>query len=158
MSPLANQDPLAQLNDIIAPSTPSGFPPAPIYWLLLALFFGVIIALYYVIKNNQQQRKKRRDALHTLRQLEQQQADFITLNQLLKGYALQHFQRTEVASLHGEQWFDFLQRYSVSPIFNNKQDFIARLYQGEQQAAQQCDFSDAKNWINALSKQIKKAQ
>jgi len=158
MSPLANQDPLAQLNDIIAPTAPSWFPPAPIYWFLLFIVIGVVGAVGYLFNKHQKQKKLQKLYLLKLQQLEQQQTDFIKLNQLLKGCALSYFPRSDVASLHGEQWFDFLQQYSHFPIFNNKQEFTKRLYQADAQAIQSNDFIEAKKWITALPKQIKKAQ
>jgi hypothetical protein len=158
MSPLANQDPLAQLNDIISPSAPSWFPPAPIYWLLLSITIVAIYCSYYIWKKQRKQQKIKASQLNKLEQLKQQQVDFITLNQLLKACALTYFTRTEVASLHGEAWFDFLQKHSDVNIFENKQTFIKRLYQNAEQPASETDFIEAKKWISALPKQIKKAQ
>jgi len=158
MSPLANQDPLAQLNDIIAPSAPSWFPPAPIYWVLSLLLIGTLYGAYYWFKKHQQQRQLQQVQLRTLAKISQQNVDFITLNQLLKGCALHYYPRRDVASLHGALWFDFLQQHSATPIFNNKQDFMARLYQPQNQSCHEDDFIAAKKWIKALPKQIKKAQ
>ena len=156
MSPLANQDPLAQLNDIIAPTAPSWFPPAPIYWCLLILTICLVIGVLYYFKKQQKQRQILKSQLALLSELEQQQVDFIVLNQLLKGCALNYLPRSEVASLHGAQWFDFLQQHSDVAIFKDKQDFMTRLYQAECQATQDVDFIEAKKWITALPKQIKK--
>lgn len=158
MSPLANQDPLAQLNDIIAPTAPSWFPPAPIYWLLLSLIVAVVVLSYYFLKKYKSQQLLQKSQLLKLHQLQRQKVDFITLNQLLKGCALSYLPRTDVASLHGEQWFDFLQENSLQPIFKDKQDFMQRLYHIKQQATHDTDFIEAKRWIIALPKQIKKAQ
>lgn len=158
MSPLANQDPLAQLNDIIGPSTPSWFPPAPIYWLLLCVTLITFGVSYYFFKKNHQQQKIKQSHLLKLAQLKQQQVDFIKLNQLLKGCALTYFPRSDVASLHGEAWFDFLQKHSDFILFDSKQVFIKRLYQNADQPATETDFIEAKKWISALPKQIKKAQ
>jgi len=158
MSPLANQDPLANLSDIIAPAAPSWFPPAPIYWVLLLLTVACVYGAYYAFKKNQQQRRLQQTQLRTLAELEQQNVDFIALNQLLKGCALSYYPRSDVASLHGGLWFDFLQQHSATPIFNSKQDFMARLYQAQNPVCNKSDFIAAKKWIKALPKQIKKAQ
>lgn len=158
MSPLANQDPLAQLNDIIGPSTPNWFPPAPIYWILLCVILTALGIAYYCFKQHHKQKKIKQAQLLKLTHLKQQQVDFITLNQLLKGCALAYFPRNDVASLHGEAWYDFLQKYSDAPLFDSKQAFIKRLYQKTDQSANETDFIDAKKWINELPKQIKKAQ
>jgi len=156
MSPLANQDPLTQLNDIIAPTAPHWFPPAPIYWGLLLLIIALVCGIYFVVKNQMQQQKRLKLHLSKLQNLQQTDANFIVLNQLLKGCALSYFSRDEVASLHGESWFDFIQKYSAAPIFGNKQDFIQRLYQVDVQSVKKSEYSAAKNWIVALPKQIKK--
>lgn len=158
MSPLANQDPLAQLNDIIAPNTPNWFPPAPIYWVLFFVSIALIVVAVLLFKKVKKNKKRQQIQLQKLQQLQQSKADFITLNQLLKGCALAYFPRKDVASLHGEQWFDFLQKHADFTVFNNKQTFLARLYQDQQQTCQSSDFNDAKKWISALPKQIKKVQ
>ncbi|PKG38657.1 DUF4381 domain-containing protein [Psychromonas sp. Urea-02u-13] len=156
MSPLANQDPLAQLNDIIAPTAPNWFPPAPIYWALLILIIAVICSVYYFLKKIKIQQKMQKAQLAKLAQLKQQKANFVALNQLLKGCALSYFSRDEVASLHGESWFEFLQKYATAPMFKNKQEFLQRLYQTDIHSIDDKDFSDAKRWIIELPKQIKK--
>lgn len=156
MSPLANQDPLAQLNDIVGPSAPNWFPPAPIYWGLLLSLMVLIFIAYILLKQYQKRQKKQQVLLNKLSLLEQQQADFIHLNQLLKAAALSYFPRADVASLHGEKWFDFLQKQSASPVFSDKQHFVLRLYQVGSQTAEKDDYSAARKWITALPKQIKK--
>ena len=75
--------------------------------LLLALAIGLVVASYYFFQQHQKQQKIRKSQLDKLAQLKQQNVNFIALNQLLKGCALGYFPRCEVASLHGEQWFDF---------------------------------------------------
>ena len=156
MSPLANADPLSQLNDIIAPTAASAWPPAPVYWgliLLLLLLCGCAVFLFKRIKKAQLKQKL---ALTKLHQLQAEDADFVHLNQLIKGVALSYFPRQQVASLHGEQWFDFLQRYAVTPLFTDKQKFLQRLYKGGEQPCSSDDFAQAKIWIKQLPKQIKK--
>lgn len=157
MSP-ANQDPLAQLNDIIAPSAPHWWPPAAIYWLLLIAFAVLIIGAIYLFNKVKKEGLKQQQALQKLQQLKQANANFISLNQLLKGVALLYFPRQQVASLHSEKWFDFLHCYAASPIFESKQAFLKRLYS---QGAQDCsdnDFAQVKIWIKNLPRQIKKQQ
>lgn len=156
MSPLANQNPLANLNDIIAPSAPSWWPPAPIYWLLTLLAVVSVAAVIYLYKRIKKQRLIRKQALHSLQQLKQSSASFIELNQLLKGVCLVYFSREQVASLHGESWFKFLQRYATQPIFSDKQQFLRRLYSTGEQSCSDSDFEQAKHWISKLAGQIKK--
>ena len=156
MSPLANANPLSQLNDIIAPTAASPWPPAPIYWLLLFLFISSIVASIYLFKGIKKQRVKQQQALTKLQQLQANNANFILLNQLIKGVALSYFPRQQVASQHGEQWFDFLQRYAATPLFTSKQAFLQRLYQDSESPCCADDFAQTKKWIKQLPKQIKK--
>jgi hypothetical protein len=156
MSPLANQDPLAQLNDIIAPNTASFWPLAPIYWALLILIVVALFGLIYLIKRNKQQRLKQQSALLKLHELQVTNANFIVLNQLIKGVALHYFPRQQVASLHSQAWFDFLQCYATEPIFQDKATFLMRLYQEKDPACSENDFAQTKKWIKQLPKQIKK--
>jgi len=156
MSPLANQNPLAQLNDIIAPTAASPWPPAPFYWVILVVLIIAIVALVYLVKRIKKQRVRQQQALLKLRQLQAENADFILLNQLIKGVALSYFPREQVASLHSDAWFDFLQRYSTTPLFINKDVFLQRLYQYSNTPCSAEDFIQVKNWIKQLPKQIKK--
>ena len=156
MSPLANQNPLAQLNDIIAPTASSPWPPAPVYWLLLLGLLISVTATVYLFKRMKKQRRKQQLALTKLQQLQTDSASFILLNQLLKGVALSYFPRQQVASLHGEQWFEFLQRYAAIPLFTSKQLFLKRLYKESEHPCCADDFAQVKKWIKQLPKQIKK--
>jgi hypothetical protein len=156
MSPLASQNPLAQLNDIIAPTAASPWPPAPIYWLLLLALLLLTTATLYLFKRVKKQRLKQQQALTKLQQLEKEDASFILLNRLLKGVALSYFPRQQVASLHGGPWFDFLQRYATAELFSGKQHFLEYLYRYSEQPCSPDDFAQAKKWIKQLPKQIKK--
>lgn len=156
MSPLAKQNPLAQLNDIIAPTTANQWPPAPIYWVLLITFVVLIIASVYLFKRLKKQRAKQLQALQKLQQLQADTASFVVLNQLIKGVVLLYFPRCTVASLHGEHWFNFLQNYSANPLFSSKDIFLQRLYSNGEQNCSADDFAQSKIWIKQLPKQIKK--
>lgn len=156
MSPLDKQNPLAQLNDIISPNSANIWPPAPIYWLLLIVLLLLLSASIYFFKQYAKQRKKQQLALQKLQQLKNNKANFVSLNQLLKGVALQYFPRTQVASLHGEQWFIFLQTYAATPLFESNAAFQKRLYSENDQPCSSDDFVQSKRWIKQLPKQIKK--
>ena len=156
MSLQNNQNPLAQLNDILPPSLPSFWPPAPIYWFLLSALIICLLLLVYLLKNHKKQKAKQKIALKQLIDLQQSDADFVILNQLLKGVALLYFPRRQVASLHGEQWFDFLQAYAETPLFNDKPHFIKRLYNNPAPVCCRRDFEQAEKWITGLHQQIKK--
>lgn len=156
MLPQNNQNPLAQLNDIVAPSQPSLWPLAPVYWFLLSALIICLLVSVYLFKKYKKQQVKQKMALQQLTELQQSKANFIYLNQLLKGVALLYFPRQQVASLHGEQWFDFLQSYSKTPLFNDRQSFIKRLYKDGAAECSSSDFEQAREWITGLQQQIKK--
>ncbi|MFT6986489.1 MAG: hypothetical protein ACJAT7_002325 [Psychromonas sp.] len=156
--PLNNQNPLAQLHDIITPSAPSFWPPAPLYWLLLIISIVLITGAIYLYKRVKSERQKYQMALSKLQQLKDEGADFIALNKLVKGVALLYFPRQQVASLHGEQWFDFLHTYSERPLFGSKPLFLQRLYNNRDQSCASDDFEQVKIWIKKLPQQIKKQQ
>ncbi|HEY7867179.1 MAG TPA: DUF4381 domain-containing protein [Psychromonas sp.] len=158
MSAQSNQSPLAQLNDILSPSTPSFWPPAPVYWFLLSAVIIFLLLSVYLFKKYKKQKVKQQTALKQLIHLEQSNADFILLNQLLKGVALLYFPRRQVASLHGEQWFDFLQSYAQTPLFGDKPHFVKRLYGNSASVCSKRDFEQAGKWITGLHQQIKNQQ
>jgi len=156
--PLNKQNPLAQLHDIIPPNAPSFWPPAPVYWFLLIATVGLIAGAICLYKRLKSEQLKYRAALFKLQQLQDEGADFIALNQLIKGVALLYFPRQQVASLHGEQWFDFLLAYSARPLFESKTLFLQRLYNNLDPSCSGNDFEQVKVWIRQLPGQIKKQQ
>lgn len=149
--------PLENLNDITGPAIPSAWPPAPLYWLLLAVLLLVVTGAFFTFKKFKKESQKQKQLLTELQKLQQSKADFISLNQLLKAVSLRYFPRTQVASLHGETWFDFLQDYSEQLLFDNKEVFTKRLY-GDSSQCTIDDYEAVKQWIISLPKQIKKKQ
>ncbi len=156
MSPLDNQNPLQNLHGIMAPADASAWPPAPIYWFLMLLSTALLFSFIYLLNKFLKKQKRQSIQLKQLQVLADSKANFVDLNQLLKGVALLHFEREQVASLHGADWFDFLQEYSADTIFNDKQQFINRLYKLQATACSENDIKQAKLWIIGLNKQIKK--
>ena len=156
MPALASQNPLETLHGIIEPTSASIWPLAPIYWWGLLLLIVLAIGSFYLFKLVTTNRKKQKQALAKLQQLKTEDANFITLNQLLKGIALTYFPRGQVASLYGEAWFDFIQRYSTVELFSGKKNFLKYLYQYSEQPCPEEYFADVKVWIKQLPKQIKK--
>ncbi|AGH81741.1 hypothetical protein PCNPT3_09015 [Psychromonas sp. CNPT3] len=149
-------DPLAQLADIISPTVPSSWPPAPLYWILLVIVFALLGGLFWYLHKQSKEWKKDKNIRLQLQTLIHQDASFIQLNQLLKAVALQHFPRHQVASLHGKAWFVFLHQYSQTSLFGGQQRFLQRLYKETHKGCSPDDFNDAKLWLNGLKKEIKK--
>ena len=149
--------PLENLNDITGPAIPSAWPPAPLYWLLLSVLLLAVTGAFFAFKKFKKESQKQQQLLNELNKLQQNGGDFISLNQLLKAVSLRYFPRTEVASLHGGNWFDFLQEHSSLPLFDNKEVFTKRLY-GRSSQCTTDDYEAVKQWIIGLPKQIKKKQ
>lgn len=119
---MADVNLLQELRDIHLPDSISAWPPGPGYFALLAL---IVIALLGVIKYLSLKRKKAllRIALAALDELEAQSKSLSRAEQaaqittILKRVALAYHPRAEVAALHGEAWFQFLNETSKRSNF-----------------------------------------
>lgn len=154
-----NSDPLSGLHDIIAPTAASWWPLPLIYWGILLVFIAVLsISVYFILqykKNKKQQQKH----LVALAGLQIKNANFIALNQLLKGVSIASFPRSQVASLHGNAWYDFLLAHSSfneNTLFKGRPLFISQLYEKSSRECDENDFTQAKKWIKQLPSFIKK--
>lgn len=142
---------------IIPAQAPSAWPPAPIYWLILAAIMIVSALTVVFIKRYLNKQKIVKQALTSLTQLQKDNASFAQLNQLLKGLCLHYYSRKQVASITGQAWFIFLQEHSAHPnvaLFNKQHEFCRRLYQDNSPCTAE-DFASAKKWIQALPAQVK---
>lgn len=106
---------LEQLRDIHLPEPVSWWPPAPGWWLLLALLLAFSgLALWWLRKRRNG--RWRREAVREWTRLkerwgrEQSSASDVAagLSVLLRRVAISRFPRSEVASLTGEDWLRFL--------------------------------------------------
>jgi hypothetical protein len=90
----------------VLPEPPPLWPPAPEVWLLL---FIVIVAA--VVLLSQRRRARQRNAYrHAGLRLLDEASTVRDVSVILKRVALAAFPREQVASLHGADWADFLQR------------------------------------------------
>ena len=110
-------NPLENLKDIHLPSAISWWPPAPGWWILgiiiLSIFIFIIIVLYRIYKR----RIPKVEALRILKNLRRQSdknnnelKKLRELSQLLRRTALSIYTQEEVASLHGTEWLEFLDK------------------------------------------------
>ncbi|MCE2572556.1 DUF4381 domain-containing protein [Motilimonas eburnea] len=134
------------LHDIILPPPPSWWPPS--IWAslvaLLLLISCVLVAVAGVRYFNK--RKLQRLAIKHLNQ--QSNITLTELNTLLKQAALQYYPREQVASLHGQQWLDFLTQSSAHKAnFSAEQTrWLTALYQ-QDSLAQASDIQLARIWL-----------
>ncbi|MCB1675836.1 MAG: DUF4381 domain-containing protein, partial [Halioglobus sp.] len=89
------QDPLANLHPLREPLAVSWWPPAPGWWLVLALGIGTVLALTALLLRRYRRSRYRRQALQRLAQMHERYladgdaAQFATqTNALLKAVAL----------------------------------------------------------------------
>lgn len=153
-----NPDPLATLHDIIAPSPASWWPLPLIYWTILFTTVALLSILIYFIVQHQKKRRQQKMYLAALSALQIKGCDFITLNQLLKSISIASFPRSQVASLHGSTWYDFLllnSSFEEKNLFKGRDFFVSQLYQQSNRECEESDFQQAKTWIKELPRFIK---
>jgi len=111
-----NQLPTGQelpLRDIHAPPVPSLWPPAPGWWILLALSLVLLWLAAWWLYRRYRVLRRRRQILAALAGLDGGDAGpalAADVSALLKRVALARFPRAEVASLTGQDWLAFLDR------------------------------------------------
>ncbi len=129
--PIEAFDP-SQLADIYLPEAVTFWPPAPGWWLLLALIITVIIFIIYLIKRQpkkplptgKQLKSQALQELNSIKEYYQAQKNeshtnheithetIKKLSVFLRRYALSLYQRDSVASLTNEQWLALLDKIS----------------------------------------------
>lgn len=154
---------LSQLRDIHLPGPVSWWPPAPGWWLLLAIVLLGTFAPWFIYRLRKRN-AWRRSALEMMKQLREQfqsggaesQRIVADLSVLMRRVAISRFPREESAKLSGEAWLKFLdQRQRKGSIFQSPvgQLLVIAPY------AQQMDISTAdmnelfalcENWIVGL--------
>ncbi|WP_088331995.1 DUF4381 domain-containing protein [Lacimicrobium sp. SS2-24] len=116
----------AQLRDIHLPETVGWWPPAPGWWLLALFLIVIVILIARWQLRAYRYRCAIRQALQELEQISAEQPNWPQhLNSLLKRLALSYFPREQTASLHQQQWLDFL----VERLPKAKQSDFADRYQ-----------------------------
>jgi len=106
------------LRDIHLPGPITWWPPAPGWWLMLALFCGLILAIFllrrWLIKRRKEPKRIARRELKKLQtEYQQHQNPQILVEKisiLLRRLYLSCYPRAEVASLTGESWLQFLDK------------------------------------------------
>ncbi|MFJ1269639.1 DUF4381 domain-containing protein [Legionella lytica] len=123
---MANQsDPLAQLKDIHLPDAISWWPLAPGWYGLITLVVLLIAVLAaYLYRHHSYALAKKQALLLLANYHEDYEKEHNTssssaqISELLRRVALVYYPRTEVASLHGEAWLQFLNQTSTGIDFN----------------------------------------
>jgi hypothetical protein len=109
-----NPQQLLQLRDIHLPGAPAFWPPAPGWWLVVAVLLALLAWLTVAALRRYRIRRQRQRVLAALAGLELQLASERTpdalahISVLLRRLALMRFPRQEVAALTGRAWLRFL--------------------------------------------------
>ena len=108
--------PLADLHDLHLPEPIGWWPPAPGWWLLLALLVLLVIGISFILRQRKRSLLKRLTLaeLGKLREEYRQTADsLLTIKQLsilLRRFCISYQPRTDAAALTGDDWLRHLDR------------------------------------------------
>ena len=103
---------LAQLKDIQTPDAIGAWPLAIGYWLLLIVILLLIIGIVHFYLKHKKQSLIKKAAISELLNLTctDNQEFGIQVNAILKRAVLSYLQRNTVASIDGDDWFQFLDK------------------------------------------------
>lgn len=116
-------EPLVQLRDIHLPDPVGWWPPAVGWWLLLIAVLGLGALVSHLLRRYLRRNRYRKEARQELQRLTENRAVYSTgemleqISRLLRRVAIQASGRTEVASLVGESWLQFLDSRGATDQF-----------------------------------------
>lgn len=112
---MANSEPLAQLRDIHLPDPIGWWPLAPGWYGLMALILLIIFLFFCYLYKRHLNAIPKKQALILLKNYTEQyekdknaQLASARISELLKRVALVYYPRSKVASMHGDEWIQFL--------------------------------------------------
>lgn len=116
---MAKTDPLAQLKDIHLPDPVGWWPLAPGWYAVMVITVLLLSCMVYWMHQRHVNGLAKRKALgllavykeHYLKDKNAQVAS-ARISELLKRVALVYYPRMEVASIHGDDWINFLNKTS----------------------------------------------
>ena len=128
---MAKAEALAQLKDIHLPESIGWWPLAPGWYVLMIIALFLMLGIAYLDHKRRLNAKPKNQALALLHIYIQQyekenNAQIISarISELLRRVALVYFPRNKVASLHGQDWVDFLNQTSQGINFNSVQSML----------------------------------
>lgn len=149
---------LSGLKDIRLPEQPAFFPPAIGWWFVL--FFLVVVFFVFLFWYYKYYTSPKQYALRLLRKIMMQKISdidiLVDLGKLLKRVSLIVFPRSEVASLSGQEWADFLFNTGNHSFSKKQTELIAQAaYLPKQKAIaihKEKLYTDARDWISSVFK------
>ena len=137
---------LPQLAPLREPMAISWWPPAPGWWVVLALSLALLAGLSLWLRERRLRTAYRRIALAALDELRSRGARQDELNWLLKAAALSAYPHERIARLHGAQWQQFLAS-SCPKVAAGAFAELDNLYQREPPPVSSQLFDAAEHWI-----------
>lgn len=146
---------LEQLRDIHAAVEPGMWPPAPAWWVLVALLLALLLWLLWLASKRWSVRKRRARLLAALDHIQSQYDpvapanEYLSeLNRLFRVVAIRAFPGTASSRLQGAAWVEFMR--SLLPDGANRES-LAALESGPYQPAPEFDaaglYAMAKEWV-----------
>lgn len=146
------------LRDIHLPAGVSGWPPAPGWWLLLALLIMIGMAVW-AVRHKRQRRRLRKRAMAELQRIEQAFAEHQNAQRLagdcsvlLRRVCISRYPRHEVAGLTGRAWLEFLNRHGKTSPFDDEAAavLLQAPYQKDFSGNPQALLDACRNWLQQL--------
>jgi hypothetical protein len=144
---------LSRLNDIVEPTPVSWWPPAPGWYVLAGVASVLLATAAWVAFSRWRRNRYRREALKLLETMPKETTSLPQVAELLKRVALAAYPRESVASLHGIDWWKFLDESGQRVLFSNgtgklMEDAVYRPNQVSATSAELTDlFVDVRYWI-----------
>jgi len=143
---MMQQDPLSQLRDIHLPQSGGFWPPAPGWWLLIAIAIALGILAFVLIRRKRRKNRWLKTAITELNRLEQAATPnsqwFGALNALLKQAARIRYPERLPESLSGEPWVRFLLETSPKDRIASR-PVVEAMVNSSWQPTPECHTSDA---------------
>lgn len=152
-----NQDPLAQLQDIVTPEQITWWPLAWGWWVLIILAIAAIAAIIFLIVKRYQLMKAKKAALNALSTINVDEPINAVkqINNILKRAVLAYAERSDVAELNGDKWANWLNQNGKTAI---SKELLGLAYQPNCEAAQAKQYQQhATAWIKASLPKLKSA-
>jgi len=131
---MADPQPLANLRDIHLPEPIGWWPLATGWYVLIALVLLLLACVGYYLYRRFRNNRAKKQALEILSFYQQQyehegNTPFFSakISELLRRVALVYYPRSEVASLQGDAWIDFLNTTGKQLNFQDIRDYLLLL-------------------------------
>ena len=156
------------LRDIHLPGSVSWWPLAPGWWLLIATTLLTVVLIYWLRKRHRARRQSvayvARQEMQRIREQFNQNTDLQLLarelSELLRRIAISVFPREDTASLTGEDWLRFLDRYASGTVFTRGAGrvLIEAPYQAQPEFDEQQLMSLVEDWMLSVTRKKPGAQ